>query len=192
MNVKYKIVKSNRKTISLAINKEGVVIISAPKNTSEEYLKSLLIKKNKWITKHINKITHSNEKYADVISGKQSLVLGKIVPKITKKEFETTAKSYLTAKTIEISNKIGLKCNKISFKNYKSRWGCCNKNKEITLNYKLFMLDENTICYVIVHELCHTIYMNHKREFNNLVHRFIKNVKPYKDNLKEVGALLKI
>ena len=97
----------------------------------------------------------------------QSLVLGNLVPYIKKSEFERLAVSYLTQKSKEISQILGLQYNFLSFKNYKSRWGCCDAKKNVILNYKLYMLDEFTIKCVIVHELLHTLYLNHGKNFKN-------------------------
>ncbi|MBO7214664.1 MAG: M48 family metallopeptidase [Clostridia bacterium] len=77
-------------------------------------------------------------------------------------------------------------------KNYKSRWGTCYKNKYITLNYKLMMLDVDLIDYVIIHELCHTIYFDHQKEFKNLLNRITKNSAGLNKKLKEMSFVLKI
>ena len=52
-----------------------------------------------------------------------------------------------------------------------SSWGCCNHKREIRLSTFLVLLPQELINYVILHELCHTIEMNHSDRFWALMDR---------------------
>ncbi len=51
----------------------------------------------------------------------------------------------------------------------KKRWGSLSKSGTLTLNTELIKAPKECIEYVIIHELCHTVYHNHSKEFYNLL-----------------------
>lgn len=57
------------------------------------------------------------------------------------------------------------KYKSVDVKQLKTKWGSCNQNHEITLNYYLMQLPWNLIDYVLIHELVHTEHLNHSESF---------------------------
>lgn len=47
----------------------------------------------------------------------------------------------------------------------KTRWGSCSKDGHVTLSTELFHMPHRLIEYVIVHELCHLVHLNHSPAF---------------------------
>jgi predicted metal-dependent hydrolase len=76
----------------------------------------------------------------------------------------------------------------VTYKSMKSRWGSCNNSKEITLNIYLLMLPWELIDYVLIHELSHTIHLNHSSDFWNKVEMHIPNYKKLRKDLKQRQA----
>ncbi len=70
-----------------------------------------------------------------------------------------------------VSQEIGLPYQSASIRQQKTLWGSCSGKKTISLNSKLLFLPSPLVRYVFVHELCHTIHMNHSATFWKLVHR---------------------
>lgn len=62
-----------------------------------------------------------------------------------------------------------LKFNRFYIKCQKTRWASCSRHKSISLNLKLLFLPRDLVRYVFLHELCHTIYMNHSKKYWNLL-----------------------
>ncbi|MEW8986124.1 MAG: SprT family zinc-dependent metalloprotease [Bacillus sp. (in: firmicutes)] len=51
----------------------------------------------------------------------------------------------------------------------KTTWGTCDGLRQLTLNWKLAMAPLEVIDYVVVHEMCHMVHLNHDRSFWRLV-----------------------
>jgi predicted metal-dependent hydrolase len=54
-----------------------------------------------------------------------------------------------------------------------SRWGTCDSNLHLTFNWKLAMAPLEVIDYIIVHEMCHMVHLNHDRSFWRLVGKLL-------------------
>jgi predicted metal-dependent hydrolase len=79
------------------------------------------------------------------------------------------AEEHLTPWLRLVSQEIGLPCNTISVRGQKTLWASCSGKKNISLNYKLLFLPPHLVRYVLIHELCHTIHLNHSSHFWALV-----------------------
>lgn len=79
------------------------------------------------------------------------------------------AQSYLPQKVKLLADKFGFKYNRITIKNIKSRWGSCSRKNNINLSLHLMRLPEHLIDYVILHELTHTVHLNHSTNFWHLL-----------------------
>lgn len=73
----------------------------------------------------------------------------------------------------------------IVVKNIHSKWGSCSSNGELVFSAKLYLQPLNAIYYVIIHELCHRIEMNHSSRFWALVSKYYPKYKDAKKVLKE-------
>jgi hypothetical protein len=98
--------------------------------------------------------------------------------------------SHINERILYYSNLIGVKPTKVAIKAQKSRWGSCNSKGELTFNWRLVFASESVIDYVIVHELCHMIHMNHSKEFWDTVKAIIPDFKTKREWLKTEGGFI--
>jgi predicted metal-dependent hydrolase len=63
----------------------------------------------------------------------------------------------------------GLTWGQVRIRWQKTLWGSCSARKTISLNGKLLFLPAEIVRYVLIHELCHTVHLNHSAHFWQLV-----------------------
>lgn len=85
----------------------------------------------------------------------------------------------------ELSFAIDLPFDQVSIRGQKTRWASCSSQKNISLNYKLLFLPPELVNYVFVHELCHTIHMDHSRAFWRLVGEKLPDYRHWQSELKD-------
>ncbi len=66
----------------------------------------------------------------------------------------------------------GLYPQKVTVKNMTSSWGRCSSDKKISINRSIVFHPQECVDYVIIHELCHLVFMDHSKDFWNLVERY--------------------
>lgn len=211
--------RTNRKSITIKIDRKGRLIVLAPYFCDEKSIMDFVEKKRDWIKKYTEKVKSSNSTYdiEKAIKKGRVFLLGRqyplkfcecsrggiiegcfVVPvqfkdsaeNYLKKWYMTKAKLYLA----EMLNKqaVMLKENNFTFglTSAKARWGSCGADRKISLNYKLLMCPDKVTEYVIIHELCHLEYMNHGKSFYEKVTLFCPNYKKYDKWLKDNAGIL--
>lgn len=106
----------------------------------------------------------------------------KIIIEICRKE----AKMYLPARVKQLADIHGFQYEKVFIKNLKSKWGSCSSKGNINLNVHLMLLPDYLIDYIILHELSHTVEMNHSPAFWNVLDRVTNGMaKPWDKEMKQ-------
>ena len=73
----------------------------------------------------------------------------------------------------------------IKIKEQKKRWGSCTSSKTIYINSRIAMATTDVIDYILVHEFCHLVHMNHSKDFYNLVEEILPDFRKRERWLKE-------
>ena len=91
----------------------------------------------------------------------------------------------LKAKTAEWAQKIGVEFNNIVIKDQRTCWASCSGKKNINYSYRIVKMPLAVQDYLMVHELCHLVHMNHGQEYWQLVAQFCPDYKSHRRWLNE-------
>lgn len=85
------------------------------------------------------------------------------------------------------ARKLAIPLPRFHLSNARTRWGSCNWQGEIRLNWRLVMAPLEQIDYVIAHELAHLFEMNHAPQFWRIVEKLMPDYREHRDALNATG-----
>ena len=169
----YQLIRSRRKTVMIQIVK-GEVIVRAPINMPAAVIRGFVESKRAWIEKKLA------AQPADV-------------PAFTPeelKELAHRAKLDLPQRAARYAPLLGVSYGRITVRHQKTRWGSCSGKKNLNFNCLLMLAPERVRDYVVVHELCHLLEMNHSSRFWALVEKVMPDHKESRHWLRTQGRTL--
>ncbi|MEK5177233.1 SprT family zinc-dependent metalloprotease [Paenibacillus odorifer] len=204
-NVQY----GNGKKISIHIDSSGRITLKVPKKTSEEMIKSVVERNGKMIVEKLQSLEAARETpkmiraYED--EGK-FLYLGKYyslhelietaelseeqLQLKLKKFYFSSCKKLIGERITRYQTQLRVKPKSIEIVESRTKWGSCSSDKKLTFNYRLAMAPVEVIDYVIIHELCHLLHMNHDRSFWRRVGSLMPDYKEKEEYLARYGRAM--
>lgn len=183
--LKIKVIRSGRRTICIEITPECEVIVRAPYLTTRGEIAKFIDSKSDWINRNVRKALKNKAK-ADIAAarGKRAFTDKEISELVSK------AKDIIPPKAEHYADVLGVKYGRITIRNQKTRWGSCSAKKNLNFNCYLMNAPERVIDYVVIHEVCHLIHMDHSKEFWALVEDMMPDYKMWRGWLKDNGDSL--
>ena len=175
----YQIIRSNRKTLSIQIKPEGV-IVRAPLRATDAQIQRFVKEHSDWIEKHLAKM-EVRKKEADAA---EPLTMEEI------RALADQALKVIPERVKYYAPKIGVTYGRITIRNQRSKWGSCSAKGNLNFNCLLMLTPPEVIDSVVVHELCHRKEMNHSDRFYAEVLRVFPDYWKWHGWLKENGSLL--
>lgn len=211
-DLKYNTVKTKRKTICITVKPDLTVEVRAPLRMTQDQIDRFVLSKRDWIERAAekfkdsgtdeftygskikffgNELTVTAADCEKAVLSKNSLLVpcglsGESLKRLTAEFYKAEAEAYLSERVREISEETGLKYSSLLINSAKTHWGSCTADR-IHLSCLLMAASPDTIDYVIIHELAHTVHHNHSERFYALV---AQHCPDYKARRKELKSLI--
>lgn len=174
LHIPVRILRSARSTIAIRITEKGELEVRCPRLASENEIKQVLDRHSRWIQKQLEKMR----------------TLPPAEPPFSDAEIEEMirrAKQIIPQKVAHFAELLGVSYGRIAIRRQHTKWGSCSSKGNLNFNCTLMNAPEPIMDYVVVHELCHRLEMNHSPAFWTQVARIIPDYKVRRQWLKDHG-----
>ena len=216
-----KIIRADRKSIAAKLLDDGRVEVRAPVWVSDEFIvgfllkneqrlhdmaarrHDLLAKQQSYILTYGSKLLFLGKRYPVVAAadgkncfdGQTFFVKDKLsqeeMRKAVARLFTELARSIFEEKLNHYAALIGVSYSAFAVGSAKKRHGSCASNGKITLSWRIIMMSEYVIDYIVVHELAHIKQMNHSAAFYAEVAKVLPDYQLRRKSHRDYSLLLR-
>lgn len=177
--MEYTLIKSKRKTLSLEVREDGI-IVRAPRRTTKREADEFVRGHERWIIKKREQLAARKARE-------------KAVPRLSEEELKVLAvqaREVIPERVAYYAELLGVDYGRITLRCQKTRWGSCSAKKNLNFNILLMLTPPQVLDSVVVHELCHLFEMNHSVRFYGRVYAVYPEYDRWNRWLKENGGLI--
>ena len=214
-----KIIRSNRKTISVQVDGFGVVTVRAPMRCGDERIFAFLQDKERWIVRQKQKMSGTGmrlppenlDEYSFLLLGKSCTVCltdeqfirfdaqtnriflpNKNARQKLVKWLKENALRIFTQAVNERAKQMQTPFQSVDISSARTRWGVCTGDNKLRFSFRLLYAEKDVIDYVVVHELAHVKHKNHGKAFWAEVAKYVPDYKQKRKWLKDRAYLMQI
>lgn len=175
--ITFEVIRSSRKTIAIEIKPDATVLVRAPLKMKDAEIQKFVKAKENWILTHLE-------------NAKERQKESENAEKLSPEEIRKLADLALKVIPVKVNHYAGLmkvRYGRITIRNQKTRWGSCSSKGNLNFNCLLMLAPDEVVDYVVVHELCHLIEMNHSKAFWDQVEKVMPDYRIHRKWLKDHG-----
>lgn len=148
--------------LSISVKPSGEVRLSFPLWANENQALAFLEERMKWVLKARDRVARKTEQNPPKSYSPEEIL-----------KMRSEARLTLPVRVAQLASKHKFNYRGLTFRPSRSKWGSCTLCKDISLSIFLMILPEHLRDFVILHELCHTVHMNHSPEFHALLNQCV-------------------
>lgn len=186
--VMYEVKRSlkRKRSFGFTVNEHGVVVFSAPRWVSVAQMVTFAQGRTKFIEKRLVELGTKRAVAAEKELKKQDLE-GRYC-ELPVEWYRKAARASMVPEVAYWAKIVGVTVMKVRITSGKTVWGSCNSNGEINLSWRLMLVPAPLREYVVIHELCHRVHMNHGVRFWRLVGKHCPDWEEKRAKLNKLGG----
>lgn len=213
----YTLIRSDRKTLALEIDRTGALIVRAPRRLSRAAVDRFVESRSAWIAEkqrlqqvRASAVTPAGGWDAAVwYRGRQYPVLRRQVrqPAFTDEALvipqswtaqrlraflKEECRRLVAVRLPVLSARTGFYPTGFHVTEAQTRWGSCSGKNSLNFAWRLVFCPSEIMDYVMLHELCHIRHKNHSAAFWALVAQFDPDYAAHRAWLREHAALMEL
>lgn len=164
--------------VRLSVHQDGRIVVSGPRQASVRLIEKFIVSKANWIVdqkKHLASLPKPIQRPTD------------------RKDYlkhREQARSFVLDRIAHFNLVYQQKFGRLFIRNQRTRWGSCSSRRNLSFNYRVVHLPVRLADYIIVHELCHLIELNHSDRFWKQVEKTMPDYKKIKQELRRHKIIL--
>jgi predicted metal-dependent hydrolase len=217
-----KIIRSSRKTIALVIERDGSLVVRAPKRATRRQIKAVIDAHQQWIEDKQAQMRTKNQNLQPpaFVDGEIFWFLGERIPlsvhdrtpeplhlngrfilsqqhahharQVFEQWYKIQAKKIIQERVNHWASAHELAYTSLRITSARTRWGSCSTRNSLNFSWRLVLAPLEVIDYVVVHELAHLKVPNHSKEFWQVVQGMLPGYQKSRKWLKENGYRLSL
>ena len=174
--MEFELIRSARRTLSLELTRDGRLLVRAPQRLPMAAIRRFVDSQADWIERQREKQAARPQ-----------------VPPLTEEALaalKKRARPVFCERAEALAERVGVGYGRISVRSQHSKWGSCSAAGNLNFNCLLLLAPPEVLDYVVVHELCHRLEMNHSPRFWAEVERVLPDYRAARQWLRQNGAAL--
>lgn len=167
------------RSVKMSIHEDGRVSVSMPKWATLKTAHDFVCEREDWIREQRQALQEKHDQIPDHLK--------------IRKQYPDTPTNRKSARTIITERLEEIRAqyyptsqiNRVSIRNMRTRWGSCSSAGNISISYIVAFLPPELRDYVLIHEISHLTYLNHSKQFWQLVSRADSQYAEHKKQLQQ-------
>ena len=174
--MEYQLIRSRRRTLGLQLKPGGTILVRAPLRAPKWQIEAFLRQNWDWVERQRARQA--------ALPRAESLTEQELA------ELKKRARRVFLARAAFFAPVVGVSYTRITVRSQRTKWGSCSAKGGLNFNCLLLLAPTEVLDYVVVHELCHRLEMNHSPRFWAEVERVLPDYAASRKWLRQNGESL--